>query len=168
MDPNAAQWFYVGHYGQLGPLTGEQIEELVRDGVVAADTFVWQPGMSQWQHASLVPALRPLFDSAPTVLAPPPMPPMTGAGAVAPYGSWQPAVPSHVPLSDKNRVLAGLLQLLIPGVGRMYLGYTAYGFLQLFLTPCGFLIGWIWSVIDGIVILTGGLKYDGYGRSLPE
>jgi TM2 domain-containing membrane protein YozV len=72
------------------------------------------------------------------------------------------------PRSDRSRTAAGILQIILPGVGRMYLGYIAYGFIQLFLTivTCGFL--WIWSFIDGIIILTGGLKLDGYGRQLAD
>ena len=69
--------------------------------------------------------------------------------------------------SERSRVLAGVLQLLIPGVGRIYLGYAAYGVMQLLLVPC-LLVGWLWSVIDGIVILAGGVRLDGYGRHLGE
>ena len=68
--------------------------------------------------------------------------------------------------SDRNRALAGVLQLFLPGVGRIYLGYAAYGVLQLFFSVCA--IGIIWSIIDGIIILTGGVKMDGYGRQLPD
>ena len=49
----------------------------------------------------------------------------------------------------------------------MYLGYAAYGVLQLVFTLC-FGIGYLWSIIDGIIILTGGIKLDGYGRQLPD
>jgi TM2 domain-containing membrane protein YozV len=76
--------------------------------------------------------------------------------------------PAYSPIrSDRSRALAGILQLLIPGVGRIYLGYAAYGVLQLFFTLC-FGIGYLWSIIDGIVILTGGVKLDGYGRQLAD
>ncbi|RYD41081.1 MAG: TM2 domain-containing protein [Verrucomicrobiaceae bacterium] len=70
--------------------------------------------------------------------------------------------------SDRSRTAAGLLQLFVPGAGRMYLGYFAYGVLQLvlFVATCGFL--YLWSFIDGIIILTGGLKFDGYGRHLND
>jgi TM2 domain-containing membrane protein YozV len=67
--------------------------------------------------------------------------------------------------SDRSRAIAGLLQV-IPGVGRMYLGYWAHGVLQLVFTMCG--IGLFWSWIDGLIILAGGVKLDGYGRRLPE
>jgi TM2 domain-containing membrane protein YozV len=60
------------------------------------------------------------------------------------------------------------LQLLpiVGGLGRIYLGYTALGVLQIVASFCG--IGYIWSIVDGILMLTGQVKYDGYGRSLPE
>jgi hypothetical protein len=69
--------------------------------------------------------------------------------------------------SDRSRTAAGILQIVLPGVGRMYLGYLAYGIIQLFLAIfCG--VGWIWSIIDGIVMLSGGVRLDGYGRQLVD
>ena len=68
--------------------------------------------------------------------------------------------------SDRSRIAAGVLQLVIPGVGRMYLGYVAIGVLQLLTSMCG--IGVIWSWIDALIILTGGVRYDGYMRRLDD
>lgn len=82
-------------------------------------------------------------------------------------GMWN-YTDNSLPKSDRSRVLAGVLQLIIPGTGRMYLGYAAQGVLQLFLTPFGCGVGWLWSVIDGLIILTGGVKLDGYGRRLND
>ena len=69
------------------------------------------------------------------------------------------------PLSDKSRVVAGLLQLLLPiGTGRFYMGDTGTGVAQLLLTLlCG--VGVIWAFIDGIVILAAGAT-DPQGRRL--
>lgn len=185
-----AIWFYVGHYGQLGPLTLPQMEELAVDGVIAGDTYVWRQGMTDWVSAGQVDELRlslgvvtpdvqPPSTPSERPMAPPPAPaavapvaqtmPVTqqGAGYNAPaQSSWQ-YIQTHAPKSDKNRVLAGILNILIPGVGRLYMGYAAHGILQLFLTMCGG-IGYIWSVIDGIYILAGGVKLDGYGRRLED
>lgn len=71
-------------------------------------------------------------------------------------------------MSDKNRTLAGILGIFLPGFGRMYLGYSAIGALQLIFTvmSCGVL--WLWSIVDGIIILAGGVKTDGFGRTLPD
>ena len=67
--------------------------------------------------------------------------------------------------NQRSRTVAGLLNLLplvgFPGgVGQLYLGYIRTGVLQLVLSFC--CVGAIWSVIDGIMILTGsGTDADG-------
>jgi TM2 domain-containing membrane protein YozV len=74
------------------------------------------------------------------------------------------------PLSDKSKLVAGLLQLFLGslGVGRFYLGYTGIGFAQLAITifTLGF-AGWIWPLIDAILILTGKVA-DAQGRALRD
>lgn len=182
-----ADWYYIGHYGQLGPLTREQVDELVEGGVIMPDTYVWRSGMPSWQVADTVAELRTSFAAAAPYAAPPPPPMHTPPPMTAPpreqfsppQYSYQGA--SHVPSysqispyrmdvglamrSDRNATLAGILQIVLPGVGRMYLGYYAYGTLQLILTLCTGVM-WLWPLIDGIIILSGGLKYDGFGRVL--
>ncbi|GAA4480793.1 hypothetical protein GCM10023094_27870 [Rhodococcus olei] len=86
------------------------------------------------------------------------------------------------PMSDKSKVAAGLLQILLPflsvcGVGRLYIGSIAIGLVQLLgmfvaialsmvLIGIPFVIGiWLWTVVDGIMIL-GGTVRDGQGRVL--
>lgn len=173
-----ADWYYIGHYGQLGPLTAEQIEELVQGGVIARDTYVWRTGMTDWLPADRVSELQEAFRAAEPYAAPPP-PPSPGrslppANISRPYGSEQYLAPASPQLpafgtiqSDRSRTVGGILQIVLPGVGRMYLGYAAIGVLQLFLVMCGG-IGALWSIIDGIIILTGGVRLDGYGRHLPD
>lgn len=176
-----AEWYYIGHYGQLGPLTQEQIEELVQGGVVLRETYVWRTGMPQWNAAGSVPELMNSFRLAEPFAAPPPppmsatvmggTPPQPGVGS-GPY-SFSSSMPASyqqqfltVP-SDRSRIAAGVLQILLPfGVGRLYLGYAAIGIMQLLLSFCG--VGVIWSMIDGIAMLCGSTKFDGYGRSLKD
>lgn len=91
------------------------------------------------------------------------------------------------PLSDKSKLVAGLLQLLpgallgLGGIGRLYAGNTGLGVTQIVLSVvgwisfwCGFLLAfpflvfigaWIWFVVDGIVLLVGR-PVDGQGRLL--
>lgn len=165
-----AEWYYIGHYGELGPLTLEQMEELIRDGVIDRETYVWRQGMADWVHAVGRQELLAFFGTAPSLSLPPPPPvpsrPLAPISSSLPHGQrW---LPVEAPRSDRNRWIAGLLQLVLPGTGRMYLGYVAQGVVQLFLFPFGCGIGWLWSVIDGIYILLGGVKLDGYGRKIDD
>ncbi|TDC52853.1 TM2 domain-containing protein [Micromonospora sp. KC207] len=72
-------------------------------------------------------------------------------------------------VSDKSKVVAGVLGILLGGfgVGRFYMGDTKTGVLQLVVTvvTCG--LGGIWGVIDGILILVNG-GVDGQGRPLRD
>jgi len=174
-----ADWYYIGHYGQLGPLTREQIDELVDGGVISRDTYVWATGMAEWLPAERVTELKATFSSTPTFSAPPPPPTLPRVSnpqsmpartlSTDPFQSPPVAIGPGYPAirSDRNRVLAGVLQMILPGVGRIYLGYAAQGVLQLVFTFC-FALGYLWSFIDGIIILTGGVKLDGYGRHLGD
>lgn len=116
--------------------------------------FVDLPGPHQQP-----PSIRP----TPTTPQHPPPGVVPGAAGAeyAPYGRDA----FGRPLSDKSRVVAGLLQLLLPiGVGRFYIGDTGTGITQLLLTLlCG--VGAIWAFIDGIVILASGAT-DPQGRRL--
>lgn len=163
------EWYYIGSYGQLGPLDLDQMKDLVEAGVITRDTFVWKSGMSDWSPASRVPELAASVEASGPP-APPPMPPALRAGPPAGTGpSLTPITAGmsyHYPVipSDKSRNVAGILQLF-PGFGRMYLGYGALGAMQFVLAFC-MGVGFAWSLIDGILILSGRLKHDGYGRTL--
>ncbi|HJT90955.1 MAG TPA: NINE protein [Mycobacterium sp.] len=87
------------------------------------------------------------------------------------------------PFSDKSKTIAGLLQLLgllgFLGFGRIYIGQTNLGIVQLLvglfggivigILTCGvgFLIPVIWGIVDAIVILSGNVR-DNYGRPLRD
>jgi hypothetical protein len=171
------EWYYIGHYGQLGPLTKDQVDELISGGVISRETYIWRNGMPDWLRADMVPEIQSVFATM-TPVAPPPPPLSQSPSAPPQYATdlmsgnqpvrQQPQYhPSFVALkSDRSRSAAGILQILIPGVGRIYMGYSAIGVLQLVLTPC--LVGWAWSIADGIIILSGGVKMDGYGRQMAE
>jgi hypothetical protein len=164
-----SEWYYVGQLGQLGPLAWEQVVELVEGGVITPETYVWRPGMPDWVEAGRVPELQPLFRSA---AIPPPFPPrrksrpqpMRPASVAEPDPLFAPTY-GEIP-SPRSRPLAGILQILLPGVGRLYLGYLAIGVLQILTTLCTCGVLWIWSFIDGLLILLGHIRYDGYGRVL--
>ncbi|MUL45789.1 TM2 domain-containing protein [Mycobacterium sp. CBMA293] len=102
--------------------------------------------------------------------------PQYGLDPSAPFG-YDPV--TGLPLSDKSKVAAGLLQLFLGGfgIGRFYLGYTNIAVAQLCLTILGVLTSWliiglvplmavgIWALVDAIMIFTGSIK-DPHGRPL--
>jgi TM2 domain-containing protein/uncharacterized protein DUF2510 len=95
--------------------------------------------------------------------------PAAGSG-VAAYGGAPFGVDAYGrPLSDKSKILAGLLQIFVGsfGVGRFYLGYTNIGIAQIAVSwlTCG--IGAVWPLIDGIMILVGKVP-DSEGRPLRD
>jgi TM2 domain-containing membrane protein YozV len=73
------------------------------------------------------------------------------------------------PLSDKSKIIAGVLGITLGGlgVGRFYTGHVGLGVAQLVvsLVTCG--LGHIWGLIDGILILTNG-GTDAQGRVLRD
>ena len=113
--------------------------------------------------------------------SPPPPPPPYGGYAPPPqygaqYGGYPPPYPGQFgvdpwgrPLSDKSKMVAGLLQIFLGtfGIGRFYLGYNGIAVAQLAvsLLTCG--IGAIWPFVDGILILLGKVQ-DPSGRPLRE
>lgn len=187
-----ATWYYVGSFGQLGPLTLDQLEELVDGGVIESETYVWNAGMPTWLPAKQVPQLAGSLDRRMPYAEPPPVPgsvsrpptptvvppsvtaPRGISGATpmrlgssrdltATYAAY--ASPYALP-SDQSATTAGILNIILPGVGRLYLGYYALGLIQILATlaTCG--IAHIWSIVDGVMMLTGSIKVDGYGRIL--
>ena len=119
---------------------------------------------------------------------PPPYPPSPGQYGPQnqyppPVGQYPPAYTDPAapygrhpltgePLSDKSKVVAGLLQLLglfgLVGIGRIYLGYTGLGIAQLLvgLVTCG-LGAIVWGIIDAVLLLTDKVR-DPEGRPLRD
>jgi len=48
------EWYYAVEKQQKGPVTPEQLAELVQQGVVTGATLVWHKGMGEWQPYSKV------------------------------------------------------------------------------------------------------------------
>lgn len=142
------------------------------------DPYFHQPGDRLPQ---LPQAYQPGYGPAPGpqgYLQPHPgLPPFPGYGQL-----------SAVPVSDKSKVAAGLLQLFLGGygAGRFYIGSVAIAVVQLLCNLAGwffFLVGFVtfgigsvvaffiwfvlglWTFIDAILMFTGSVK-DGQGRPL--
>jgi hypothetical protein len=106
--------------------------------------------------------LRPLFADLPApypgFMVPPVVPPPVPTYPVH-YDRPLPVV-----YSDKSRIAAGVLQIVLPfGVGRFYTGHMGIGLAQLLTVFIG--VGVIWSMIDGVLLLVNG-GTDGRGRPL--
>ena len=101
----------------------------------------------------------------PPPYAPPGSPPPGYGGG---YGPPQPGAPWGTdqygrPYSEKSKIIAGVLQLVLGGVGagRWYTGH--YGIAIAQLLTCGGL--GVWALIDGILMLVGNVT-DAEGRPL--
>lgn len=85
---------------------------------------------------------------------------------MAPYGRHP---VTGEPFSDKQKLTAGLLGILLGafGAGRFYLDQPGIAVAQIAVTwlTCG--IGGIWPLIDGIMMLTGSVR-DQHGRPLRD
>jgi len=64
------------------------------------------------------------------------------------------------PYSSRSKVVAGVLGILLGGLGvhRFYLGYIGVGILQLCLFFCTSGISTVWGFVEGILCLTGQMR----------
>jgi len=112
-------------------------------------------------QAGYGPAPQPTYGA---YTAPPGYPQGAGYDVTAPYGR-DPY--TGEPYSDKSKVTAGILEILLGafGAGRFYLDQPGIAIAQIAVTwlTCG--IGGIWPLIDGILMLTGKVR-DNNGRPL--
>jgi TM2 domain-containing membrane protein YozV len=122
-------------------------------------------GREDWTSAAPPPPPPPGYPPQ----YPPPPPPGAYYDPTAPYGRHP---QTGEPLSEKSKIVAGLLQLIglfgLVGIGRIYLGDTGLGIAQLVvgLVTCG--IGAvIWGIVDAVLILTDKVR-DPQGRPLRD
>lgn len=78
----------------------------------------------------------------------------------------------YIEVGNKSKIIAGILAILLGNLGiySFYLGFSSKGVLQLCLTllSCGLFspIVTVWSIIDGISILTNDSYLDADGKRL--
>ena len=76
--------------------------------------------------------------------------------------------------TPKSKIAAGLLGIFLGsfGVHNFYLGYNGRAVAQLLLTLLSFgslsFVSTIWSLVEGIMILTGSINVDAKGNPLGE
>lgn len=95
-------------------------------------------------------------------------PPQGGQPAYDPSAPYGVDPRTGIPYSDKQKMVAGLLQILLAGfaVGRFYTGHVGIAVAQIAVTwlTCG--AGVLWPFIDGIMMLTSDNITDVDGRPL--
>jgi hypothetical protein len=149
----------LGDHFAEGRLPMDEYEERIT-GAIEAQTFA---------------DLRELFHDLPRphpkFMAPePPPPPLVPApiypAPVPPPYYPPPAYPPSMYISDKSKMVAGVLQIVLPfGTGRFYTGHVGIALAQLFTVFFG--VGIVWSFIDGIILLIRG-GTDHQGRKLRD
>jgi len=70
--PPTAQFYVSINGAQQGPFAAPQLQQLVMQGQLTPQTYVWKQGMPNWALAGQVPEVAMLFNAPP----PPPPPPM--------------------------------------------------------------------------------------------
>lgn len=70
--PPTTQYMIANNGNQLGPYTIPQMEQMVQNGSLTKDTYVWKSGMNQWELVGNVSELVSIFTQTPP--PPPGMP----------------------------------------------------------------------------------------------
>ena len=97
---------------------------------------------------------------------------MSGAAACVNCGAA--LTPSVNPATQKSKIAAGVLGILLGsfGIHNFYLGFTGKAVAQLLISilSCGTLsvVSGIWGLIEGIMILTGSINADATGTPLKD
>ncbi|MEI8345964.1 MAG: GYF domain-containing protein [Pseudomonadota bacterium] len=53
-----AAWYYVENNQRMGPAEEDRLAQLIRDGVLDRESFVWKKGMKDWQKLEMVEELK--------------------------------------------------------------------------------------------------------------
>jgi membrane protease subunit (stomatin/prohibitin family) len=72
--PPVTQYMLSVNGQQSGPFNMQQLQQLILNGQMQRNTYVWKQGMPSWVEAEQVMELQGLFNSVPPPPPPPPMP----------------------------------------------------------------------------------------------
>jgi membrane protease subunit (stomatin/prohibitin family) len=71
--PVPTQQYYTYQNGQqFGPYPLEIIQSYIQQKMITAETFIWKPGMANWEKAMALPELATLFNTPANTPPPPP------------------------------------------------------------------------------------------------
>ncbi|MCC8176235.1 MAG: GYF domain-containing protein [Bacteroidales bacterium] len=128
-----AQYYIVYNGQQVGPMDAHQ---LLSYGL-NPNSQVWREGMPAWQAAYTVPELMDIISQN--------------------HQAYPPQQPGqYVGASGKSQVVAGVLAILLGGLGvqYFYLGKIGGGFITILLSLCTCGVWSILTLIQGILMLT--------------
>ena len=79
-------WFYIKDNQQHGPVTKNDLIQMLADGTISLDTMVWSQGMAEWTTARDIKDLIPADILPPPIISPPPITPSFNEEAYIPSG----------------------------------------------------------------------------------
>ena len=126
---------------QLGPYSGEQMQQYAAEGRIAPDSLVWAEGMAEWAQASQVPGLLPQAAAQP-------------AAAAAAKPAWAP--PGARPATTASPYTTPQSSLAAAPVGGNYP--------MLSVKPASFGL-WMWTFIGSLLCLLLAIVFFGLGVS---
>jgi hypothetical protein len=88
------QWYYVKNGQRQGPVSTDQIKQLLASGSLQPSDLVWKEGMSQWTAASTIKELLPA-PAMPSPQVPPPVPTVSNI----------PPIPATAVTADQSSLL---------------------------------------------------------------
>lgn len=132
-----ATWFYAVGTVQQGPVTAEQVLQMLQNNQIGGDTLVWRDGMADWVPASSLPEFQlaapppqqvsqqPQWPPPPPVdppqwnpgaPVPPPAAPnySAGYGASLPYSSLPPEA-QQLQSQATTSMVVGIISLVVSG-----------------------------------------------------
>lgn len=129
-----ATWYVLSEGQQLGPYTGEQLQEYAQEGRVAAETMVWSDGMSEWLPAAQIPGLFP----------------ETAAHAAKPALATSNWAPPGARASGNANLTGSVSPYATPvsSLASAPVGGSSYPFLPI--KPASFGL-WMWTFIGGFI-----------------
>ena len=112
----SSSWYFVRNGERVGPVSREELDARVAEGVVTGATLVWRAGMSAWARACEMGEL-----GVPPPLAPPPLPP----AMPRPVAPTDGVMPQAEPMPASGLEFAGFWQRF---AAKMIDGLVLYGF----------------------------------------
>jgi uncharacterized RDD family membrane protein YckC len=149
------EWYYSVNDQQIGPISDDDLDNLVTARVIGLDSLVWHAGMSEWQ------SLREVRTGAPPALTPQlPRGFCTECGNPYPESDLLTYGVSHVCGNCKGTFLQRIKQGVPLPYSRRYAGFWIR-FLAIFID--GLILGLV-SIIINLSIGGGGSSFSRLGR----